>query len=75
MKVVIFGATGMVGQGVLRECLLDPDEDGMVWRILRSCETFLSGIEDAVPELCDNDRVRRSRNAERNEARVSQTYP
>jgi uncharacterized protein YbjT (DUF2867 family) len=25
MKVVIFGATGMVGQGVLRECLLDSD--------------------------------------------------
>lgn len=25
MKVVIFGATGMVGQGVLRECLLDPN--------------------------------------------------
>lgn len=25
MKVVLFGATGMVGQGVLRECLLDPD--------------------------------------------------
>ena len=24
MKVLIFGATGMVGQGVLRECLLDP---------------------------------------------------
>jgi uncharacterized protein YbjT (DUF2867 family) len=24
MKVVVFGATGMVGQGVLRECLLDP---------------------------------------------------
>src|ERR1700722_20358175 len=23
MKVIIFGATGMVGQGVLRECLLD----------------------------------------------------
>jgi uncharacterized protein YbjT (DUF2867 family) len=23
-KVIIFGATGMVGQGVLRECLLDP---------------------------------------------------
>ena len=23
MKVVLFGATGMVGQGVLRECLLD----------------------------------------------------
>jgi uncharacterized protein YbjT (DUF2867 family) len=25
MDVVIFGASGMVGQGVLRECLLDPD--------------------------------------------------
>jgi uncharacterized protein YbjT (DUF2867 family) len=25
MKILIFGATGMVGQGVLRECLLDPD--------------------------------------------------
>lgn len=25
MKVLLFGATGMVGQGVLRECLLDPD--------------------------------------------------
>jgi uncharacterized protein YbjT (DUF2867 family) len=24
MKVVLFGASGMVGQGVLRECLLDP---------------------------------------------------
>jgi uncharacterized protein YbjT (DUF2867 family) len=25
MKVIIFGATGMVGQAALRECLLDPD--------------------------------------------------
>ena len=24
MRVVLFGATGMIGQGVLRECLLDP---------------------------------------------------
>jgi len=30
MKVIIFGATGMVGQGVLRECLLD----GQVERVL-----------------------------------------
>jgi uncharacterized protein YbjT (DUF2867 family) len=27
MNVLIFGATGMVGQGVLRECLLDPAVD------------------------------------------------
>jgi uncharacterized protein YbjT (DUF2867 family) len=25
LKVILFGATGMVGQGVLRECLLDTD--------------------------------------------------
>jgi uncharacterized protein YbjT (DUF2867 family) len=25
MRVILFGATGMVGQGVLRECLLDDD--------------------------------------------------
>src|SRR3954469_4564499 len=25
MRVILFGATGMVGQGVLRECLLDPE--------------------------------------------------
>jgi nucleoside-diphosphate-sugar epimerase len=24
VKVIVFGASGMVGQGVLRECLLDP---------------------------------------------------
>jgi uncharacterized protein YbjT (DUF2867 family) len=25
MRIILFGATGMVGQGVLRVCLLDPD--------------------------------------------------
>ncbi|HEX6272899.1 MAG TPA: NAD(P)H-binding protein [Polyangiaceae bacterium] len=25
MKVVLFGATGMIGQGVLRQCLLEPE--------------------------------------------------
>ena len=30
MKVVLFGSTGMVGQGVLRECLLDPDVEGVL---------------------------------------------
>jgi uncharacterized protein YbjT (DUF2867 family) len=29
MNVLLFGATGMVGQGVLRECLLDPDVDAV----------------------------------------------
>jgi len=35
MRVVLFGATGMVGQGVLRECLIDPDVESVV-TIVRS---------------------------------------
>jgi uncharacterized protein YbjT (DUF2867 family) len=35
MNVLIFGATGMVGQGVLRECLLDPEVE-LVQVIARS---------------------------------------
>ena len=30
MKVILFGATGMVGQGVLRQCLLDPDVESVL---------------------------------------------
>ena len=30
MQVLVFGATGMVGRGVLRECLLDPGVDAVV---------------------------------------------
>lgn len=38
MKVLIFGASGMIGQGVLRECLLDPDVE-LVLSIGRSAIT------------------------------------
>jgi uncharacterized protein YbjT (DUF2867 family) len=30
MRVILFGATGMIGQGVLRECLLAPDVDDVL---------------------------------------------
>jgi uncharacterized protein YbjT (DUF2867 family) len=30
MKILLFGATGMVGQGVLRECLLDADVESVL---------------------------------------------
>jgi uncharacterized protein YbjT (DUF2867 family) len=30
MRVILFGATGMVGQGVLRECLADPQVETVV---------------------------------------------
>ena len=35
MKAILLGATGMVGQGVLRECLLDPEVEGVL-SIVRS---------------------------------------
>jgi uncharacterized protein YbjT (DUF2867 family) len=35
MKLILFGATGMVGQGVLRECLLAPDVQE-VFSVVRS---------------------------------------
>ena len=35
VKVILLGATGMVGQGVLRECLLDPEVEGVL-TIVRS---------------------------------------
>lgn len=35
MRVILFGASGMVGQGVLRECLLDP-EVASVLSVVRS---------------------------------------
>ena len=42
MRAVIFGASGMVGQGVLRECLLDPEVE-QVLSVVRSA----SGQTDA----------------------------
>jgi uncharacterized protein YbjT (DUF2867 family) len=30
MKIILFGATGMVGQGVLRHCLLDPEVESVL---------------------------------------------
>lgn len=42
MNVVLFGATGMIGQGVLRECLLAPDVN-RVLTIGRSA----SGVQNA----------------------------
>ena len=42
MNVVLFGATGMIGQGVLRECLLAPD----VNRVLTIGRTA-TGVQNA----------------------------
>jgi uncharacterized protein YbjT (DUF2867 family) len=66
MKVLIFGATGMVGQGVLLECLRDPDvaqvvtigrtasgaQHGKLSEIIHSDMTNYAGIE---PQLAGFD--------------------
>jgi uncharacterized protein YbjT (DUF2867 family) len=66
MRVILFGGSGMVGQGVLRECLLDPEVDSVLAigrspsgfkheklrELLRSDLFNLSGME---PELVGHD--------------------
>jgi uncharacterized protein YbjT (DUF2867 family) len=51
MNVILFGATGMVGQGVLRECLLDPD----VHQILSIVRTPTNQQNPKLRELVHTD--------------------
>jgi uncharacterized protein YbjT (DUF2867 family) len=65
MKVVLFGATGMVGQGVLRECLLDPGVESVLaigrrasgekHQKLRQLVTDLSDFSTVAAELTGHD--------------------
>ena len=54
MKVVLFGATGMVGQGALRECLLDPGVE-RVLTVGRKKTGQRNGklLEVTVPDVSD----------------------
>jgi uncharacterized protein YbjT (DUF2867 family) len=51
MKVILFGATGMVGQGVLRECLLDAG----VERVLAVGRSLTGQQHAKLHELLHND--------------------
>jgi uncharacterized protein YbjT (DUF2867 family) len=51
MNVILFGATGMVGQGVLRECLLDPD----VERVLSIVRAPSGRVEPKLREVVHKD--------------------
>ena len=51
MKIILFGATGMVGQGVLRECLLAPD----VERVLVIGRSATGQKHDKLRELVHAD--------------------
>lgn len=51
MNVLLFGATGMVGQGVLRECLLDPE----IERILAIGRSTTGQLHPKLRELAHQD--------------------
>jgi uncharacterized protein YbjT (DUF2867 family) len=51
MRVVLFGATGMIGQGVLRECLVDPG----VELVLAIGRTPSGAVDDKLRELVHSD--------------------
>ncbi len=54
MQVLLFGATGMVGQGVLRECLLAPDVEGVTTVGRTSTWTSHPKLRDVVrPNVFD----------------------
>ena len=51
MKVVLFGATGMVGQGVLRECLRDAE----VERVLVIGRRSIGNQKEKIREIVHRD--------------------
>ncbi len=51
MRVILFGATGMVGQGVLRECVLDADVDAVLSVVRRASGPSLGRRSEKVREL------------------------
>ncbi|MFT5515101.1 MAG: hypothetical protein ACI80V_001223 [Rhodothermales bacterium] len=54
MKVVLFGATGMVGQAVLRECLLDPDVERVLSVGRRKSDSGHEKLRQfALPDVSD----------------------
>ena len=63
MKVILFGATGMVGQGVLRECLRSSEVEGVLSIVRRASgqqhpklrEIVHQEFADLVREMVDAD--------------------
>jgi len=51
MKVILFGATGMIGQGALRQCLLDPE----VERVLVVGRSSTGVAHDKLREILHRD--------------------
>jgi uncharacterized protein YbjT (DUF2867 family) len=54
MKLILFGSTGMVGMGVLREALADPDVTAVLAIGRRSCGVSHTKLEEfLLPDLFD----------------------
>ncbi|MDB4982168.1 MAG: hypothetical protein JWM82_2920 [Myxococcales bacterium] len=53
MKILVVGASGMVGQGVLRECLLDPEVERVLVVVRRTLGRAPDAklVERVVPDL------------------------
>ena len=48
LRILLFGATGMVGQGALRECLLDPDVSEVVTVVRAATEQRHAKLREIV---------------------------
>jgi uncharacterized protein YbjT (DUF2867 family) len=51
VRVIVFGGTGMVGQGVLRECVLDPEVEAVVSVVRLATRPILGRTSDTVREV------------------------
>ncbi|MFE4709230.1 NAD(P)H-binding protein [Paenibacillus sp. NPDC056722] len=59
MKVVLYGATGMIGQLALRECLLDPEVEQVVAIVRKSTGKQHSKYQEIVlPDISDLSSVK-----------------
>lgn len=59
MKVILFGASGMVGGGALRECIEDPRIDSILSVGRRTCGVVHAKVRDLVlPDLFELGRFR-----------------
>lgn len=55
MRVILFGATGMVGQGVRRECVLDREVEAVLQVVRRATGPSLGRRSEKVCELVTNN--------------------
>ena len=58
MKVILFGATGMVGQGVLRECLRDDGVDEVLAIGRSSTGSMHPKLRELAAAICSTSTAR-----------------